>query len=57
VLRIHQPQVGLVHECGGLQRVARAFAPHASAGDPLQLLMDEGRQSSERRFVPRSPRQ
>jgi hypothetical protein len=55
VLRIHQPQVRLVHESGGLEAVACSFAAHAPSGDPLQLLMDEGSQSSERGFVARSP--
>jgi hypothetical protein len=57
VLRIYQPQVSLVDEGGGLQAVARSFAAHAPSGDPLQLLVDEGSQSSERALVARAPRQ
>ena len=57
VLRIHQPQVGLMDEGGGLEAVARSFAAHAPSGDPLQLLVDEGSQSGERGLVARSPRQ
>jgi hypothetical protein len=57
VLRIHQPQVGLMYEGGGLEAIARAFAAHAPPSDALQLLMDEGSQSGERGLVARSPRQ
>ena len=57
VLRIHQPQVGLVHEGGGLEAVACSFAAHAPSGDPLQLLMDERSQSGERGLVAGSPRE
>ena len=57
VLRIHKPEVGLVDESGGLEAVARSFAAHAASGDPLQLLMDEGGESSECGLVARSPRQ
>jgi len=57
VLCIHQPQVGLVDEGGGLEAVARSFPADAPAGDPLQLLMDKGSQSGERGLVARSPRQ
>ena len=57
VLRIRQPQVGLVYEGGGLKAIARSFAAHAPPSDALQLLMDKGSQSGERGLVARSPRQ
>jgi hypothetical protein len=57
VLRIHQPQVRLVNEGGGLEAFARAFAAHAPSSDPLQLLMDKGSQSGKRRLVAGSPRE
>jgi hypothetical protein len=57
VLRIHQPQVGLVYEGGGLEGIARSFAAHAPSSDALQLLMDKGSQSGERGLVARLPRQ
>ena len=54
VLRIHQPQVGLVHEGGGLEAAACSFAAHAPTGDPLQLLDGRGESVERARF--RRPR-
>jgi hypothetical protein len=56
-LRIDQPQVSLVDEGSGLEAVARSFTAHAPSGDPLQLVVDKGGESSERGVVARSPRQ
>jgi hypothetical protein len=36
--------------------MAGPLAPHAPAGDPLQLLMHEGSEPGERRFVTLPPR-
>jgi hypothetical protein len=57
VLRIHEPQVGLVDKGGGLEVAGRALAADTPSGNPLQFLVDEGSQSGERGVVTRSPRQ
>src|SRR5437762_10663204 len=38
---VGQPEVGLVHERGGLQRLARPLAPHVGGGHAPQLVVDE----------------
>ena len=43
-LLVDEPEVGLVDERGGLERVVRAFAPHVCAGEPAQLGVDEGKE-------------
>jgi len=37
----HQTQVGLVHEAGRLQRLARTLARHARARQRAQLVVDQ----------------
>ena len=51
----HQAQVRFVHECGGLQAVARPLAGHTGLGDPVQLGMDDRDQLVERRVVALAP--
>ena len=51
--RFDQAQVRFVHECGGLQAVARPFAGHTGLGDPVQL--GRGRSGSVGRAPCRRP--
>jgi hypothetical protein len=44
VLLLHQAQIGLMHEGGGLERVIRTLAPHVGARRPAQLAADGGKE-------------
>ncbi len=52
---VHEPQIDLVHQRGGLKRVAEPLARHASGGDLTQLRVDQRDQLVERRQVPIAP--
>ena len=39
---LNEPEIGLVHERGRLQRVIAALTPHVRGRDPMQLIVDEG---------------
>src|SRR5206468_1646933 len=41
---VDQPQVGLVNQCGGAERVVGALAPELVVGDAAQLFVDDGEQ-------------
>jgi hypothetical protein len=49
---VDQLQIRLVHECGGLQKVARPFPSQGTRGLPLQLGIDDGKQTLERVGLP-----
>ena len=50
-----QAQVGLVDERGRLEAVPRSLSRHVSAGDPMQLLVDDRDQPVECRVIALSP--
>ena len=52
---IDQPEISLVYQRRGLQRVARALTSHVVMGQPMQLTIDQGQQSVERRPVTITP--
>ncbi len=55
VLPVHQPQVGLVDERRRLQDVARPLAGHLARRQPVQLVLDHGRQGLERSRIAATP--
>ena len=52
---IDEPQVALVHERGGLERVLASLAAHGALGVPAQLLVDRGDEPVRRGLVAASP--
>jgi hypothetical protein len=54
-LHICQQQKGLVHQRGGLQRVASPFAAHGGMRQPLQLFVDQRRQFIQGPLVTGAP--
>ena len=52
---VNQAHVGFVDQRRGLQRVVRPLQSHVPVSQPVQFLMDERRQSVERRFVSVAP--
>jgi hypothetical protein len=52
---IYQPQVGLVDERRGLQRVTGALAIHLASGHPPQLRINQGHQLVEGSLVTIAP--
>ncbi len=52
---VNQPHVGLVDQRRSLERVVRTLQSHVPVGQPVKFLMDERRQSVERRFVSIAP--
>ena len=55
VLELHQPQVDLVDERRGLQRVTFIFPGHLAARQAVQFVVDQGRQVLQGGLVPVSP--
>ncbi len=53
---VDEPQVGLVHQGGGLERVPRLFPPEIALGLPAQLVVDDGHEPVERGLVAAAPR-
>ena len=39
---IHQPQIGFIHQGGGLQGMAGPLAAHGAVGDAPEFALDEG---------------
>lgn len=52
---IQQPQVRLMDECGGLQRVVGTFPPQMATRDATQLLVHEGQKTMQRVIVSGTP--
>jgi len=52
---INQPQVGLVNQVGGLERVAGALRAQIIPGQPSQLTVDQRRQFIERGLIAIAP--
>ena len=44
-LGLHEPEIGLVHERRGLERVPTGFPPQLRAGQAAELRVDEGDQA------------
>ena len=57
LIDLHELQVGLVHECGGLESVALALPAHVAARQPAELVVDERREGVERSLIPGAPGQ
>ena len=55
ILRVDQPEIGLVDEHGCLEAVTRALSRHAALRDPVQFLVDERNQSLEGSLVAPPP--
>ena len=55
VALIDQPQIDLVHQRRGLERVPRPLAAKLSCRDPAQLFVDEREQLIERTLVAATP--
>jgi hypothetical protein len=51
----NQAHVGLVNQCGGLQRLRRAFVGEVMAGEPAQLVVYQRRQGLDGRLVAALP--
>ena len=51
---VDQPQIGLVHQLGGLEGAA-AFIAQVGAGQPVQVVIDQRRQLIERVAVAFAP--
>src|SRR5262245_12862604 len=41
LLLAHQPQISLMHQGRGVQRLPRPFTPHLHRGQPAQLVVDQ----------------
>ena len=52
---VDQPQVGFVHQGGGLQGVVGPFAPQVPAGQALEFAVDQRREALERLLVAIAP--
>ena len=52
---LDQPQIRLVHERRGLQRMARTFTGHVSPREPTQLVVDQRHELIERSRFPAAP--
>src|SRR6266513_471315 len=52
---IDQSQVGLVENCGGLQRVAGALPAHVMVGEPVQFGLHQREQFLQRSLVSAAP--
>jgi hypothetical protein len=52
---LDEPQVGLVHERGGLERVARALGAQLRGREVAQLVVDRGQEAVEVRAVAAAP--
>jgi hypothetical protein len=50
-VRPDQPQVGLVDQGGGVERLAGLFLGHVSGGQPAQLVIDHWEQLGDGLFV------
>ena len=57
VVRIDQPQIGLVDERRRLEAVPDALAGHAAPRDLVELVMDERNQLLEGGFIALAPRE
>jgi hypothetical protein len=55
VLRIHQAQVGFVHQRRGLQGVAVALATHLALRHAVQIAIDERRKALHRALIAGAP--
>jgi hypothetical protein len=55
IVRVHQAQVGLVHQRRGLQAVVRSLVGHVALRNPVQLSVDERNQPLESGFVALPP--
>jgi hypothetical protein len=56
LLDLDELQVGFVDKGSGLKDVTRAFTPHVTVGQTVQLLVDRGHESVERSAVSAAPR-
>jgi hypothetical protein len=52
---IDQPQISLVHQGGGLERMARPLARHHTFGEPMQLFVHERHELLERGLIALAP--
>src|SRR5438046_1005890 len=55
LLPLDEPEVGLIYQGGGLQRVARALMQHVMVRQPVQLVIDERGQFGKGRLVAIAP--
>ena len=55
VLDVNQPNVNLVNQGGGLQRVSGLLRGHVPAGEPMKLVIDQRHKLLKRLFVSRTP--
>jgi hypothetical protein len=55
LLHVDEPEIGLVDQGGGLQRVTTSFEAHVTARDTVRLVVDERNQLVERRLVAAAP--
>jgi hypothetical protein len=51
-VQLDEPEVGLVHEIGGLEAVAGALPAQVAGGQSAQLLVDEGKEPCRGPLVP-----
>ena len=56
ILPVHQPQIGLVDERGGLEDVAGSLSRHLARGQVMQFLVDQRRQGLEGGPITIAPR-
>ncbi len=54
-LVIDQAQIRLIDELGGLQAMAAALPAHVASGEPMQLVIDNGRQSIQGFLIATAP--
>ena len=57
VIDVNKPEIDLIDERGGLQRVARPFPSHVVTGEPPQFLVNQRQQGVKRRRFAAVPRQ
>src|SRR5580698_3954813 len=55
VLSVHQAQVCLIYERGGLKRVAGPLLPHLAPGHPVEFGVDQRYQPVQRRLIAIAP--
>src|SRR5262249_38523805 len=51
VVRPHEPEIGLVDQGGGLERLARLLLRQPPDGEPPQLVLDQGQELLSRLLV------
>jgi hypothetical protein len=52
---IHQMKIGFVNQGRGLERISRTLVPHIAAGNAAKFVINQRRQSLQRRLITAAP--